>query len=631
MRKIISSFILTSFLFAGTIYAQTAPENPKSKKKDSQNQTQYFKEDMEAKDFNFYDRKKISTPLQPRYDLDSAVYQSNTKKKHDQQKAYLANKYNYPAKPKNQWELGINGGSFMISGDIASNPLKSWGVGFSVRKALGYSFSIRGGYTFGYSQGQDFQPRSNAQFDQALNGSNDNKVNYFQGKDVTDPTAQQLPKDLLFHNYRTLTHNIDLDLIYNIGNLLFHKERNKVNLNVFIGIGGHISRVQMDMLDGNGKMYNYAAVNTKYNILKASGVSKGEVKKQVTNDLKALQDGKFETDAESPRSGWQAKIGKYNLEPSVSMGFGLDFHATKWMTVGLQERFIINHNDLLDGTQWQEDAHAGFTPNYDNIFYTSVQLLFHLGKKAVEPLYWLNPMDYTYKKLGDVTPDKLANEILKDDDEDGVPNKLDKEPNTKKGAPVDVKGVALDNDKDGVIDLDDKEPFSPPGYPIDQFGVAQVPPPACCTELAAGGNKAGKGAYDCSRIELPGVYFDDDKYYVSPEYYGGLHSVAERLQMCPDVKMIITGFDESKNDQKYNEQLAYNRVNSVVDYLVEKYGISRDRFVVKYQGSKKATSAKTEQERKKARKVAFQYAADGEKGDGNPPAPHPGLKAGSNK
>jgi outer membrane protein OmpA-like peptidoglycan-associated protein len=132
-------------------------------------------------------------------------------------------------------------------------------------------------------------------------------------------------------------------------------------------------------------------------------------------------------------------------------------------------------------------------------------------------------------------------------------------------------------------------------------------------------------------MEMPGVFFDEDKYYIDPAYQSALHQVAEKLQMCPDVKMVITGVDESKNDQKYNEQLAYNRASSVVDYLVEKYGISRDRFVVKYQGGKKSDANKTPAERKKTRRVDFNYAGDGEKGESNPPAPHPGLKAGSNK
>jgi outer membrane protein OmpA-like peptidoglycan-associated protein len=162
--------------------------------------------------------------------------------------------------------------------------------------------------------------------------------------------------------------------------------------------------------------------------------------------------------------------------------------------------------------------------------------------------------------------------------------------------------------------------------------VAQVPPPSCCDEMGknAGGGGAGRGGYDCSKMELPSIYFDDDKYYLDPNNEGTLHTIAERLQMCPDIRLVITGKDESKNDRKYNEQLAYNRSYSVVDYLADKYGVSRDRFIVKYEGGAKANNA-SPLEKKRSRKVEMRYATDGETGDSNPPAPHPGLKAGSNK
>ena len=230
-------------------------------------------------------------------------------------------------------------------------------------------------------------------------------------------------------------------------------------------------------------------------------------------------------------------------------------------------------------------------------------------------------------------PNKLAEDLFKDTDEDGVPDRLDKELKTPKGNPVDVKGVTLDNDKDGIPDKKDKEPFSPPGYPIDQYGVAQVPPPACCDEAAKAAANAGgadKGGYDCTKMELPSIYFDDDKYYMEPSAEGTMHSIAERLQMCPDFKLVISGKDGSKIDRKYNEQLAYNRTATVVDYLLEKYGISRDRFIVKYDGAPRAKNA-TSLDLKKARRVEFRYAVDGETGESNPPAPHPGLKAGSDK
>ena len=99
----------------------------------------------------------------------------------------------------------------------------------------------------------------------------------------------------------------------------------------------------------------------------------------------------------------------------------------------------------------------------------------------------------------------------------------------------------------------------------------------------------------------------------------------------PDMKLGITGFDQSRNDPKYNEQLSWNRAQKIADYLVEKYGISRDRFVVKYEGGKKSDAGKSEIERKQNRKVEFRYAEENESGESNPPSPHPGYKAGSDK
>ena len=62
-----------------------------------------------------------------------------------------------------------------------------------------------------------------------------------------------------------------------------------------------------------------------------------------------------------------------------------------------------------------------------------------------------------------------------DDDNDGVSNAFDQEPDTPEGCPVDTRGMTLDSDMDGFPDCDDKEPFSPPGYPIDDNGVVVFP------------------------------------------------------------------------------------------------------------------------------------------------------------
>jgi OOP family OmpA-OmpF porin len=51
--------------------------------------------------------------------------------------------------------------------------------------------------------------------------------------------------------------------------------------------------------------------------------------------------------------------------------------------------------------------------------------------------------------------------MLKDSDADGVPDYLDKEPNTPAGARVSPSGSTLDSDGDGTPDHLDKCPFQP--------------------------------------------------------------------------------------------------------------------------------------------------------------------------
>ena len=57
-----------------------------------------------------------------------------------------------------------------------------------------------------------------------------------------------------------------------------------------------------------------------------------------------------------------------------------------------------------------------------------------------------------------------------DSDGDGVPDYLDKCPNTPAGAAVDVNGCPLDSDGDGVPDYLDKCPDTPKGVAVDAAG-----------------------------------------------------------------------------------------------------------------------------------------------------------------
>ena len=682
MKNFTKLFTLTLFLAnVSLVFAQATDEKEAGKvddkkvakgTKDRQNQTQFFGGEMEAPLHNFYRRKEISTPLQPSYDEDSAVYQKKGKRE-KQQQSYKQNQYLFPARPRDQWEIGVNFGTAFISGDVKpffSRPvgfIQNFGAGVTVRKALGYVGSIRFGYNFFMMTGRNWEPDKNIKYNAALTGRYNPAVNYWNNTSLAaSNTSDSINMNkLFFHNYRTYVHDIHLAGVVNVGNIRFHKERNMVNFYLMAGASAMMYVSYTDALDENGSVYDFSA---PYAVFRTPSANQGNVnekldkRKEANRLLNGILDGKYESRAEHENNVFGYK--QWQILPALTVGAGVQFHVAKIFTIGLEQRINVSGSDLLDGYRWQQDDYAGFTRDNDVISYTSLNLLFHVGgKKKTEPLFWLNPVHHGYKKLGDVDPAALAEDILKDDDDDGVPNKLDKEPETKKDCPVDSKGRSLDSDKDGVIDCDDKEPFSAPGYPIDSNGVAIISTNLCCDtagieydsegrpipgtagNLLPGGagpgggtnggpnggkGRKGSGGFDCAKMELPGVMFDLDKYYIDPQYYGNLHQIAERMQMCPDMKLVVTGFDESRNDQKFNEQLAWNRANAAVDYLVEKYGISRDRFIVKYQGGKKAATG-TPYEKKMKNKVDFRYSNDGETGDSNPPAPHPGLKAGSNK
>src|SRR5258706_4502363 len=82
------------------------------------------------------------------------------KKRMAQHTEFLNGTYNFPAKPRNQWEVGIKAGLFQVSGDIPAKFL-SPGFGVHVRKAFGYVFSMRLEYMYGIGKGYHFRANQN--------------------------------------------------------------------------------------------------------------------------------------------------------------------------------------------------------------------------------------------------------------------------------------------------------------------------------------------------------------------------------------------------------------------------------------------------------------------------------------
>ena len=77
-----------------------------------------------------------------------------------QQNEFWNNTYNFPAKPRNMWEVGLSLGNMAISGDV-STKIPSLGFGAHIRKAMGYVFSLRLQYINAQAEGINWNGSQN--------------------------------------------------------------------------------------------------------------------------------------------------------------------------------------------------------------------------------------------------------------------------------------------------------------------------------------------------------------------------------------------------------------------------------------------------------------------------------------
>ena len=512
----------------------------------------------------------------------------------EQHEQFMADETAYPAKPRNMWAVGLNVGILNIAGDVSTRPFGgvggvNLGYGAYVRKALGYATSLRLGYTGGTAYGQNWDRQSVGRNPALLDVGYENP-NF---NDLGDPYVA------FVHNYQTKIHNINLDAVVNLNNLKFHKGNNVMSVFIAGGGGLLLYKTSYDALDGGGNVYDF--YNTVENV-EYSG------RKDQRDAVEALMDGEFETPAEYNSDAWSFgdSTDPLNARLQASIGAGLQFRLGKRVSLDVEHRITLPFDDLLDGQRWEFGGRT-FTPNNDVLHYTSVGVSIHLGGKATEPSWFVNPMDYVYSEIAD-----LKKRDIVDEDGDGVIDAFDQEPDTKEGYPVDTKGITLDSDKDGCPDGEDPEPYSSPNYPIQD--CANVMPNYLSAEeieqlidnkiapIAAG---AGTDWF------LPNIHFDVNSSVVKAENYDELAYVAEVMNKYKDLKVEVVGHTDSRASEAYNSDLSRKRAEASIKVLKDRYGISEGRFIMKYEGESAPLfqEARSESQHTVNRRVEFKPVA----------------------
>ena len=489
------------------------------------------------------------------------------KKRLPQYNEFWNNTYNYPAKPRNMWEVGVNAGAFAISGDV---PVKfpTLGFGVHVRKALGYVFSLRMEYINAVGKGQSWLASENFAKNPAWKGyyapirTGSGPIAYYNG---IEGSAFGTAPDVVYYNYKAHVQDLSLQGIVTLNNIRFHK--NKTGFVVYGGggIGATLYNTKVNALNDNGNTY---AAEFR-NIFNQYGTVYKD-RKDVRKALKDVMDDSYETPAQT-HGERRPTMGNNTLKPSGTVLAGVAFKLGKRINLAIEDRHTFVKDDLLDGQQWEEHAYgdASTTGDFDSYNYLSIGLNFNLGGKAVEPLWWINPLDYAYSELNVPRHMKFPKPKFEDSDGDGVLDDLDLEPNTPAGCPVDTHGVTKDTDGDGVPDCKDKQLITPTEcQPVDADGVGHCPDPECCK------NRMADSTANACPADYPSLTFKGNA-VLSKDARAMLATVAAKMKANPNCNIVVTGYPEAS---KASQAMCQKRVDAIKMYLTEREGISSDRI-----------------------------------------------------
>lgn len=186
-----------------------------------------------------------------------------------------------------------------------------------------------------------------------------------------------------------------------------------------------------------------------------------------------------------------------------------------------------------------------------------------------------------------------------DSDGDGVYDGIDRCSGTPRGADVNRRGCPSDGDGDDVLDGIDRCPDTPEGVVVDDRGCAKV--------------ETQRELIETGKVVLPNVNFASGSAQITDESTSILDHVGEALSLMPaDARFEIGGHTDSQGPASYNQRLSEQRAQSVVDYLVENFDLSADRFDAQGYGEENpVASNETAEGRSQNRRVEISLLPEG--------------------
>ena len=487
----------------------------------------------------------------------------------------------FPARPRDAWQFGVFGGYAGLFSDVNTAP--GYNLGLSLRKALGYMLSVRGSLSYAQITGLSYERTATT-------------------RNIPLPARNAYAGigQLSFAPYfRSEVWNPSVDVLLSLNNIVFHRKQSNYNFYALVGYSPISYRTNLEVVATDGSAHTYTGVNF--------AGKRSDIKDQMNSFYESRPGGiDFETPANTRarRNNFgDGDRGARQWRHAYNLGAGFERRLGDIVSISGEFKYTTPWgDDYVDGIVI--GPNGSFTPQNDAFFFGNVSMNFNLGLKSrkkflqqagkddgksadlgqfpgkrVAPLWMHNPLGQPYGELSNPTRMNIPKGWLEDSDGDGVIDQFDLEPNTPAGVPVDTRGRSRDTDGDGVPDYTDKELITPTAcQPVNAEGVGKCPDPECCKDLE-GKLKNMPPSNDCNIGSLPSVQFTSGRSGLSSSANAILDAAADQIRMNPSCKICVVGHGGSS---KREQQLSWDRVNAVINYMVETKGLGRDRFVFKY-------------------------------------------------
>ncbi|UZD20952.1 OmpA family protein [Algoriphagus halophytocola] len=299
-----------------------------------------------------------------------------------------------------------------------------------------------------------------------------------------------------------------------------------------------------------------------------------------------------------------AGIGNVNPEENLYNDFTDDVYnfivgVTPQLKIGKSVAIFGDISAIINGRQTVAFDGASVIRPEDQGFYGAngtwwtgtVGLQFYLGKNE-EHADWYVAADKYATKEELATQINGIKDMLKDSDGDGVPDYLDKEPNTPAGARVDSAGMTMDSDGDGTPDHMDKCPFMPGPASTDGCPVEEV------KEQLDFFKKAINDGY-------VNVYYAFDSAKPLGYSASAANYVSNFLKKNPGVSVEVKGYADELGPEDYNMKLSERRAKAVYDLLVAS-GVDASRLSYKGYGEDTSVDKSSADARQMARRASFE-------------------------